>query len=459
MSKTRSGKRILVIEDDETLNELLVEQLSSMGHKPEGALSWAQARAAIERQDPALSILDIRLPDCDGTECIPELAAQCPVVVLTAFGSIKQAVESMRAGAFEYLVKPVNPSELEICVNRALETSSLKRSCEYYRERLNPCISKIMVGCSPAFQEMAHLIELVAPSDSTVLIQGESGTGKELVAKSIHQLSNRASSNFVPVDSTTLQETLFESELFGHEKGAFTGADRRKQGLIEVAEGGTLFLDEIGELPANMQAKLLRVLESGEFRRVGGTQNFSSDIRFVAATNRDLRARIAEGYFRSDLYYRMSTVLINVPPLRERPEDIPILAEFFLDTRSFQRAKNKRLGKDTIEVLTAYRWPGNVRELRNVMERAILISGDNTLVRARDLGLENTSTNSPLHSELGLDHEPTLDELKKAYLARLVVDHSGHRAHIAQILGISERNTYRMLKKYGLRDARNSSPN
>lgn len=453
MNNIQTGKRVLVIEDDETLNSFLVEQLSAMGHRATGVTSWKEALAALEAHDPALAILDIRLPDADGTDCLPQLVAQCEVVVLTAYGSIKQAVESIRAGAFEYLVKPINPSELEISVNRALETSSLKRSYEYYRRQLNPCISKIMVGRSPAFKEMARLIELVAPSDSNVLIQGESGVGKELVAKSIHQLSKRAKSNFVPVDSTTLQETLFESELFGHEKGSFTGADRRKQGLIEIAEGGTLFLDEIGELPANMQAKLLRVLESGEFRRVGGTQNLSSDIRFLAATNRDLLAFIDVGRFRSDLYYRMSTVVINVPPLRERREDIAILAELFLDTRSFQRAKKKRLGKDAIEVLIAYNWPGNIRELRNVIERAILVSGDNTLVRAGDLGLEEASSATPVHVEFALDHEPSLEELKKAYLARLVVNHRGHRARIAQILGVSERNTYRMLKKYGLSDS------
>jgi len=455
MSRTRHGKHVLVIEDDRTLNRLLVEQLRAMGHAPVGVHSWVEAKAALVTQDPALAVLDIKLPDADGVACLTELSAECPVIVLTAFGSIKHAVEAMRAGALEYLVKPVNPSELELAVNRALETSSLKRSYEYCRDQLNPSIGKIMVGQSAAFQELVRLIELVSPSDSTVLIQGESGVGKELVAKSIHQLSNRAKSNFVPVDATTLQETLFESELFGHEKGAFTGADRRKQGLIEVAERGTLFLDEIGELPANMQGKLLRVLETGEFRRVGGTQGLTSDIRFVAATNRNLRDLIEKGTFRSDLYYRLAAVVIRVPPLRERREDIPLLADQFVMSRSFQRDKQKRFSRDAIELLTSYHWPGNIRELKNVVERAVLVSGDQATIHARDLGLEGPATAVSVsgHSELSFDHEPTLEEIKKTYLAKLVVTHRGHRARIAEILGVSERNTYRLLKKYGLSES------
>jgi two-component system NtrC family response regulator len=315
----------------------------------------------------------------------------------------------------------------------------------------------MMIGRSPAFAEMVRMIELVAPSDSTVLIQGESGVGKELVAKSIHQLSQRRGENFVPVDSTTLQETLFESELFGHEKGAFTGADRRKRGLIEMAEGGTLFLDEIGEMPANMQAKLLRVLETSEFRRVGGTEYLTSDVRIVAATNRDLRATIDDGGFRPDLYYRLATVVINVPPLRERRGDVPLLAELFLDTRSFQRSKSKQLGKDALEVLSAYAWPGNIRELRNVIERAVLVSGDAKMIHARDLGIDHVAGDhrqeACIHEDLTFDHEPTLEEIKQTYVSKLVTRYQGHRARIARILGMSERNTYRLLKKYGLTDA------
>jgi DNA-binding NtrC family response regulator len=456
MNRRRASKLVLVIEDDKTLNQLLVDKIKAIGHQAIGVTSWAEARARLERRDPSLAILDIRLPDANGMACLEELSAQCPVLVLTAYGTVEDAVTSIRAGAAEYLIKPINPTELDIVVNRVLDASSLKRSYEYCRDQLNPSISKTMIGQSPAFAEMVRMIELVAPSDSTILIQGESGVGKELVAKSIHQLSERRDENFVPIDSTTLQETLFESELFGHEKGAFTGADRRKRGLIEVAESGTLFLDEIGELPANMQAKLLRLLEASEFRRVGGTETLMSDTRVVAATNRDLRTQINEGAFRADLYYRLATVIIDVPPLRDRREDIPLLAELFLDNRNFQRAKPKQLAKDALKVLSTYCWPGNVRELRNVIERAVLISGDARLIQARDLGLDQLvaeqGCETEMHEDLSFDHEPTLEEIKQTYVSKLVTRYHGHRARIAKILGMSERNTYRLLKKYGLTD-------
>ncbi|MFO1172478.1 MAG: sigma-54 dependent transcriptional regulator [Hyphomicrobiaceae bacterium] len=452
MKAARHSKRVLVIEDDRTLNRLLVEQMRRMGHFTTSAHTWVEAKAALHAGDPSLVMLDMKLPDAEGSACLPELTTHCPVIVLTASGSIKQAVESMRAGAAEYLVKPVNPSELELAVNRVLETSSLKRSFDYYRDQLNPSLTQLMVGRSPAFLEMVRLIELVAPSNSTILIEGESGVGKELVAKSIHLLSQRAKSNFVAIDATTLQDTLFESELFGHERGAFTGAERRKDGLIEVAEGGTVFLDEIGELPAGMQAKLLRVLETGEFRRVGGVQSLSSDVRFVAATNRNLLGLIDDARFRSDLYYRLATVLINVPPLRHRREDIALIADRFLETRSFQRAKMKRLGKDAIDLLTSYAWPGNIRELRNVIERAILVSGDAPVIHAGHIMLQGTPGAGADQSVLSFDHEPTLEEIRRRYIGDLVVKYNGHRSRIAEVLGISERNTYRLLKKYALAD-------
>jgi transcriptional regulator with PAS, ATPase and Fis domain len=314
-----------------------------------------------------------------------------------------------------------------------------------------------MVGSSNAFKELVKLIELVAPSDTTILIEGESGVGKELVAQSIHQLSARSQNAFVSIDCCTLQENLFESELFGHEKGAFTGADKRKQGLIEVAEGGTIFIDEIGELSASLQAKLLRLLDTGEYRRLGGTQSLVSDSRILAATNRDLKTFSEDGAFRRDLYFRLAGVVIRVPSLRERREDIPLLAEHFLKSRTFQRQITKQLSEAAVEALSEYSWPGNIRELRNVIERAILISGNRPLIEIADLGLtpENESKNTTLSSpqcELRFDHEPTLDEIKENYLSRLLGMHHGHRGSIAKILGISERNAYRMIKRFGLED-------
>jgi DNA-binding NtrC family response regulator len=449
MIKKRTGKRILLIEDDRTLSRLLAEQLTAMGHEVATAQRWGEAKSALISIDPSLAILDIRLPDADGIQCLPELAAECPVIVLTAYGTIKDAVKAMRAGAIEYLVKPVNPAELDLAVCRAIETTSLRRSNEYFRNQLRPGIRELMVGESQAFRKLVRMIELVAPGDTTVLVQGETGVGKELVARSIHQLSPRAERNFVPVDCCTLQENLFESELFGHEKGAFTGADRRKLGLIEIAEGGTVFIDEIGEISPVLQAKLLRVLETGEFRRLGGTQTLSSDARFVVATNRDLKQLSEGARFRFDLYYRLAAVVITVPTLRERREDIPVLADHFLQTRTFLRQATKRFGRDSFQALTEHSWPGNIRELRNVVERAVLISGEQTTIRAHHLGIPLVRQRQ-LSVELRFDHEPTLDEVKQAYLAQLLAQHHGHRAKIASILGISERNTYRLIKKIGL---------
>ena len=337
----KNSRRILLIEDDRTLCRLIAEQLKAMGYLVVSTHSWSQAKSALHDGDHSLALLDIRLPDADGLDCIPELASHCPVIVLTAYGSIKHAVEAMRAGAAEYLAKPVNPAELELAVSRTLSAETLRRKYEYFRNKLSPCVTGNMIGSSKAFKELVRYIELVAPSDATVLIEGESGVGKELVAQSVHQLSPRSQNTFVPVDCCTLQENLFESELFGHEKGAFTGADKRKQGLIEVAEGGTIFLDEIGELPPSHQTKLLRLLETGEFRRLGGTRNLPGDCRFVAATNRDLKKYSEEGSFRSDLFYRLAAVIIHVPSLRERREDIPLLAEHFLQSRTFLRPDSK----------------------------------------------------------------------------------------------------------------------
>jgi len=448
MTRKPHGKRILVVEDDRTLGRLLAQQLGSIGYVVATACNWGESKEALTSFDPSLVILDMRLPDADGMQCLLEMTPECPVIVLTAFGSIKHAVEAMRAGAMEYLVKPINPAELELAVRRAIETTTLKQSYDYVRNRLHPGVGSLMVGGSEAFEQLTHLVELVAPSDATVVIQGESGVGKELVAQCIHQLSNRASRNLVTIDCCTLQESLLESELFGYEKGAFTSANRRKQGLIEIAEGGTVFLDEIGEISPAIQAKLLRVLETGEFRRLGGTQNLSTDARFVVASNRDLKEFSTTGEFRTDLYYRLSSVVIQVPPLRERRGDISLLANHFLNTRGFQRHIKKHFARSAIRALTQHHWPGNIRELRNVVERATIVSGDSNIIRSEHLGLPSTSASTGI--ALKFDYEPTMDEVKRAYLGQLLEQHCGHRGQVASIMGVSERNTYRLIKKLKL---------
>ena len=308
-----------------------------------------------------------------------------------------------------------------------------------------------MVGHSIALEQIKELVEAVAPSDMTVLVLGESGSGKELIARAIHQHSHRAMRNFVAVDCCTLQESLFESELFGHEKGAFTGAGRKKVGLIEGAAGGTLFLDEIGEIPPAIQAKLLRVLETGVFRRVGGTRDLTSDVRIVAATNRDLKAMSETGDFRADLYYRLDAFNIYAAPLRERREDIPSLVEHFIQNHNFSKRVHKNVTKEAMRKFVAYDWPGNVRELKNVVERAIILSREKKTIRARHLTFGACKERKPgfeLAIPRGID--PTLEELEASYLKLLLEKHAGHRATVAQVLGISERHVYRLINKYGL---------
>jgi transcriptional regulator with PAS, ATPase and Fis domain len=310
-----------------------------------------------------------------------------------------------------------------------------------------------MVGNSAAMTELQRLIDAVAASEATVLIQGESGVGKELVAHAIHERSPRATRNFVAVDCCTLQEKLFESELFGHEKGAFTGAERQKPGLIEAAQGGTLFLDEIGEIEPIIQAKLLRVLESGEYRRLGGVKDLQANVRIVAATNRNLAQMSKDGKFRADLYYRLSAFTLRIPPLRERLQDIPALVEHFLAHHNFSRRLNKRLNPTALRLLMSYGFPGNIRELRNMVERAIIVGGGSDEIRPEHFSFEALGE-QPGQFSMGFQHEPTLDEIERRYLQLLVAKYAGHRGQIAAILGVSERSIYRLLEKHGFKDER-----
>jgi DNA-binding NtrC family response regulator len=443
--EVRRKKRILVIEDDRTLNRLIIDQLVRLGFEARGVFQKKEALETLAEFEPAVIILDMRLPDADGMSLLPSLAEICPVVILTAYGSIGQAVSAVKAGASDYLIKPTSPQSLELAVTRALDNAALKRNAEFWQAQAEKPGWLGMVGESKAIDKVRDLIALVAKADTTVLIEGESGVGKELVAQSVHMASDRSSAHFVAIDCTTLQENLFESELFGHERGAFTGADRRKEGLIEVAEGGTVFLDEIGEIGPTIQAKLLRVLETGRFRRVGGTRDLTANVRFVAATNRDLRAMAESGRFRIDLFYRLSPFIIRVPPLHERKSDIPQLAKYFLETRKFSRNVTKTFTPASLKALSNYSWPGNIRELRNVVERAFLISANSSRILPEHIGLPE-SGNDGASIDLSFQHEPTMNELRDAYLARLLERHDGNRKTVSRALGISERNTYRLIR-------------
>ncbi len=441
-------KLILVVDDDQVFNRLLVEQIGDMGLDAIGALNWSEASAILSEREPDLIFLDLRLPDADTPQLVEMLAVQFPVIVLTGYGSIRNAVSLIQAGAVEYLTKPVGLDELEITIHRELENAELRRRYAFYQRQLASRRPGPLIGNSRVMDQLLAMIEAVAPTDATVLIQGESGTGKEMVAQAIHQGSVRHEREMVTIDGGTLQETLFESELFGYERGAFTGADRQKKGLIEEAASSTLFLDEIGETTPANQAKLLRVLETGTFRRVGGARTLTSDVRFVVATNRDLAEMSQSGGFRSDLYFRLASFVITVPPLRERRDDIPLLAHHFL--QRFSRGIERTLTTEAQKLLVTYDWPGNVRELRNLIERAAILAGRDERIRPEHFGPLNVRRDDTLM--LAFDGEPSLAEVERECLRQSLLRHAGNRARVAAILGISERNIYRLIKQYGLVD-------
>ncbi len=437
-------KTLLVVDDDAVFNGLLRRQIESMGFACVGAGSWAEAQQKLGEIEPDAIILDFRLPDSDATRILAEIRNQYPVIVLTGYGSIPNAVNAIREGAADFLTKPVNVDELEMTVRHVLETAELRESNQFYRTQLAAHRPGPMVYDSPAMREVQAMVDAVGPTDTTVLILGESGTGKELVARAIHERSPRAQRELVAIDGSGLQENLFESELFGHERGAFTGADRQKKGLIEEAAGSTLFLDEIGDIGAAIQAKLLRVMETSTFRRLGGNKTLSADARFVAATNRDIEAMGRSGSFRSDLYFRLSRFVITVPALRSRREDIEPLARHFLG--ALTRTAPMALAADGLKLLLAYDWPGNVRELRNAIERAVILARPGSQVRAEHLAFIPRAQAG--ETVLRFGQEPTLEDIEREYLRQVMARQGGNRQKTAAVLGISERHVYRLIEKY-----------
>ena len=443
-----AGAKVLIVDDDDTLRNVLCAELRQRGYETSGA---ADVRAAIELLRGggfAAALVDLRLGTGDGMDVVRWASEQklaTEIIVLTGHGTIETAIGAMRAGAFDYVRKPCPTAELEVAIQKAVEHRLLvERNTILTSALAPPDFAGDFVGQSPAFREVVALTERIGPTDSSVLILGETGVGKDVVAKLIHSRSRRAQKPLVVVECASLHEDLLHSELFGHEKGAYTGATHFKHGLFEAADGGTVFLDEIGDVSLSTQVKLLRVLETGRFRHVGGTEELSVNVRIVAATNRDLADMMERGYFRKDLVYRLSTLRIEVPPLRSRPEDVPVLVQHFLARLAARFGKAKRMSPEAMQRLAAHPWPGNVRELLHTMEQAVILSAGDVIELA-DLPSELRAVEAP-SGERGL----TLDALERRHIGLILDRVGGNRAKAAELLGISERTLYRKLKEYGL---------
>ncbi|WP_457601291.1 sigma-54-dependent transcriptional regulator [Hydrogenivirga sp.] len=431
---------ILIVEDDESLNRLIEKKLKRKGFKVDSVRSGAEAERLLNEHNYEVVLLDIKLTDMSGLDLLRQLAPSTSTkfIVITGYGDVNTAVEAMKAGASDFIQKPFSFDILEVSINRVIKEKRLEEENMALKSFLFEREHEITFETrSPNFRRTLEVIESAARSDINVLLRGETGTGKEVLARYIHRLSDRRDKPFIVVDCSAIPEHLFESELFGHEKGAYTGANQRKLGLVELADGGTLFLDEIGEIPLPMQSKLLRFVETRSFRRVGGLREIKVNVRIVSATNRDLNAMVRKGEFRSDLLYRINTMEVEIPPLRERKEDIPLLVEVFLGKYK------KKVRPETMKLLMGYSWPGNIRELRNTIERASLLSkgeyiDDHLCLPShndRELCLENLFSRTP-----------SLKELELIYIAFLY-KRLGSVERVAQALGCSKRTVFRRLKE------------
>jgi DNA-binding NtrC family response regulator len=451
----KPGVSVLLVDDDAAFRRVLAGELERRGLRVVAGASGSEAVQLAEAVEPQVVLLDLQLPDMNGLEVLDAIRAKSAasdVIMLTGHGSIDTAIESIRRGAFDYVVKPCPLDELEVRIQRALERQSLRRRATLLERGLTPPdVGASFVGTSAAFRGLIALIDRVAPTDSTVLITGETGSGKEMVAKLLHARSLRRQRPFVVVECAALQESLLQSELFGHERGAFTGADRAKPGLFEVAHGGTIFLDEIGEISAATQVKLLRVLDGSTFRHVGGTAEIHVDVRVLAATNRDLPGMVRQGLFRQDLYYRLSTISVDVPALRARPDDIELLAGHFVALVNDRFGCRKRMGDGTLDLLRRHEWPGNVRELLHAIEAAVIVCDGDAIGPEHLPASLRVPGNHSAQPRLTPDARlPTLAELERAHIEAALRRTGGHRGKAAAMLGISERNLYRKLREYHL---------
>ncbi|MBK5281716.1 MAG: sigma-54-dependent Fis family transcriptional regulator [Nitrospiraceae bacterium] len=446
---------ILVVDDEVNIRGALVTMLEKKGHQVRGVATAEEGLEHLETTPAELVITDLRMPGIGGMEFLRRLKDTWPdteVVVMTAYGSIDTAVEAMRLGAYDYLTKPIDRDRFPIVVDKALERHVLATENKQLRDRLETRTRfDQMVGESEPLQRVYNLVEMVAASDVTVLLTGETGTGKELVARAIHQKSSRANSPFITVNCGALPDNLFESELFGYEKGAFTGAMFTKMGRFELAEGGTILLDEVGELSLKSQVDFLRVLETKEFRRLGGMKVIRVDTRIIAATNRNLVEAVKQGDFREDLYYRLNVVPIHLPPLRERGDDIPLLVERFLREFASQHHREpKDVSREAIRLLRLYAWPGNIRQLRNLMERLVVTVRDKT-IQPEHLPEEIQASKEDTRTML-VTLGTSLEEIEQDVIRRTLAEVTNHRERAAKLLGISLRALQYKIKEYGIRD-------
>lgn len=439
---------MLIVDDDESLRDSLRKTLEKEGYSVSEAQSGGIGIDKVRSEPPEVALVDLKMPDMSGLEFLRSLKAIAPeveAIMMTGFGTIETAVEAMREGAYDFITKPFKRHAIVNALRKALEKRSLVAENRQLRSQLEHALeTHSVVGNSRAIREIMELVEQVAPSSATVLIQGDSGSGKEWLANIIHSSSPRKGKSFIKVSCAALPETLLEAELFGYERGAFTGAVARKEGRFELAHGGTLFLDEVGEISPAMQVKLLRVLQTGDFERLGGTKTIRADVRLIAATNADLKKALKEGRFREDLFYRLNVITMTMPSLKERLDDLPLLATHFVQV--FRDKNNKRIrgiSSEAMELMRDYSWPGNVRELENTMERAVVLSKSDTIT-ADDLP-GNIAEHPNLRSEIAIPVGMPLDEVEKTIIKETLKRSNGEKETTAKLLGISTRTIYRKL--------------
>ncbi|MBN1814787.1 MAG: sigma-54-dependent Fis family transcriptional regulator [Anaerolineae bacterium] len=452
---------VLVIDDDKMIRSFLDSILSEDGYEVLSAATGAEGSATLRAKPVDVVLLDLMLPDEDGISVLRKIKQEEPsvqVILLTAYGAVESAVEAMRLGAYDYIDKPSDVSKLKLVIGRALEELTMRREIERLRQQAGAYMQGWIVGESKEMRRIAQLVTKVAQGNATVLIQGESGTGKEVVANAIHRQSQRAKNPFTVINCAAIPADLLESELFGFEAGAFTGAQRRKKGMLEVADKGTLFLDEIGEMKPETQAKILRVIETKTLRRVGGTTDIKVDVRFIAATNRDLRAAVQKGTFREDLYYRLQVVVIDLPPLRERMEDLELFITAFIDEFNQAMGKNiEKVSDEALEPMKRYHWPGNIRELRNVIERGLVLC-DGREIQLAHLPAElcdksSTPSGPTIPADLppqGVNLEDMVSQLERRLIEEALTRTGGNQSEAAEMLSISRDQLRYRLEKYGL---------